>query len=41
VRGGPGRYGQGSAEERLRRVEQIRFDGMQFRTDIGYRAIKR
>ena len=22
-------------------VEQIRFDGMQFRTDIGYRAIKR
>jgi phosphoribosylamine--glycine ligase len=22
-------------------VEQIRFDGMQYRTDIGYRAIKR
>ena len=41
VRHRAGRFGQAGAVARLRGPAAIRFDGAQYRSDIGFRAIKR
>ena len=41
VRGRSGGFGAQRAIRRLRYVNQISFDGMQYRRDIGYRAVNR